>query len=155
MQESSKKPIITTTIIILIVVTLLVAGAVWANNEKNTSQQSTSQNTSKTSSSNNQEEHPLKDGTYHATGHYVSPGGEQALKVTVTLKDGVITDTSAQPDNKSPTSLDYQTRFISGYKNIVLGKKPSEVKIDHVSGSSLTSGGFKDALHQIEDQATS
>ncbi len=159
MQAESRKRQVTVTMIILVATALLVLGAVWFNNEQQKKQNQAKQETNSQSlvseSSRNETSIQLKDGTYQATGHYISPGGEQALKVSITLKDGIIVDSSAQPDNKTPTSHEYQEKFIGGYKDIVIGKKPSEVRISHVSGSSLTSGGFKDALQQIEKQATS
>jgi len=95
----------------------------------------------------------FKDGSYAATGSYESPGGHQQITVHVTLRDGVITDTSAISGAQDPESQEYQSMFIGGYKSQVVGKNIADVHVSRVSGSSLTSQGFNDAISQIENQA--
>lgn len=95
----------------------------------------------------------FKDGSYTATGSYESPGGNEQITVRVTLKGGVITGTSATPDAQDPESREYQSMFVSGYKSQVVGKNIADVYLSRVSGSSLTSQGFNDAISQIENQA--
>lgn len=94
-----------------------------------------------------------KDGTYSATGSYQSPGGPDQVGVSLTLKNDIITDitVTAMPGDKM--SADYQQKFISGYKALVVGKDIDSLNISVVSGSSLTSGGFNDAINQIKAQA--
>ena len=94
-----------------------------------------------------------KDGTYSATGSYMSPGGEDQIAITLTLKNDIITDVSATPEAGDGMSMRYQNKFISGYKQYVVGKNISDVHLTKVSGSSLTPGGFNDALAQIKAQA--
>lgn len=94
-----------------------------------------------------------KDGTYSATGSYRSPGGTQGLKVSLTLKDDVVTDVNVTEMPTDPTSANYQKKFISGYKASVVGKNIDSIKLDKISGSSLTGAGFNDALSKIEVQA--
>jgi uncharacterized protein with FMN-binding domain len=94
-----------------------------------------------------------KDGTYTATGTYQSPGGTERITFSVTLKDGKITDTSATPGSTNPTGQNFQSEFASGYKAQVVGKSIDDVNVSHVSGSSLTSQGFNDAITQIKSQA--
>ncbi len=93
------------------------------------------------------------DGTFTATGSYVSPGGADALDVTVTLKDNVITDVSIVEKPGDPASKMWQDKFASGYRAQVVGKKLADLKLTNVSGSSLTRIGFNDALDQIRIQA--
>jgi len=50
-------------------------------------------------------------------------------------------------------SQHYQSRFLSGYKQYVVGKNISSVNLTNVSGSSLTPIGFDNALTQIKAQA--
>jgi hypothetical protein len=150
-----------TTIIILIVTALIIGGAVIVAQQNksgttaktNTTQKqpaiSSSPKTAVNSSSSN-----FKQGTYNATGNYQSPGGGQQIKVSITLNsDGTITDSSAQGDNHADDSRIYQARFIEGYKDQVVGKKISDIKLSQVSGSSLTSIGFNNALETIKNQA--
>lgn len=95
----------------------------------------------------------LKDGTYEATGKYVSPAGPETLGVTVTLKDGLIAEASVEPQAINKVSLKMQTMFKDGFKDQVIGKDITEVKLEKVSASSLSPKGFNDALQQIIEQA--
>lgn len=95
----------------------------------------------------------FKSGTYSATGSYDSPGGEEHLKITLTVADSVVTAASAVSDANDPTAQTYQDSFISGYKSQVVGKKLNAIQISNIAGSSLTTQGFNDALKQIENQA--
>jgi len=94
-----------------------------------------------------------KDGTYSATGSYMSPGGLDRLAVTLTLKNDLVTSVSIVPEPGDNTSARYQEKFASGYKQYVLGKNIADVNLTKVSGSSLTPKGFDDALAQIKIQA--
>lgn len=94
-----------------------------------------------------------KDGKYSAVGSYTSPGGQEKITIDITVKDGVVTDTSATSGAIDPQGEQYQSQFISGYKSEVIGKKLSTLSLTRVSGSSLTPKGFNDALEQIRTQA--
>ncbi|MDR3557969.1 MAG: calcium-binding protein [Candidatus Pacebacteria bacterium] len=94
-----------------------------------------------------------KDGTYTATGSYMSPGGEDQISVTLTLANDIITNVSAVSGAGDRTSQRYQNAFLSGYKQYVVGKDIANVKLTRVSGSSLTPAGFDNALAQIMAQA--
>jgi len=94
-----------------------------------------------------------KDGSYEAAGNYRSPGGDQSIRIKVTLQDGKVTDTSAESGAVDGTSRDFQSKFISAYKDQVVGKKLDEVNLDRVSGSSLTPQGFNDAIDKIKASA--
>ena len=94
-----------------------------------------------------------KDGTYTATGSYMSPGGADKIGVTLTIKNGVVTDASVAPMPGDHMSQRYQTMFASGYTTYVVGKNLSDLNVGKVSGSSLTPQGFNDAVAQIRAQA--
>lgn len=94
-----------------------------------------------------------KDGTYTARGSYQSPGGRESIVVQVTLMNNIVTATSAQSAAKTEVGKAYQSQFISGYRQQVVGKPIAKLNLDRVSGSSLTSQGFNDAIRQIEKQA--
>lgn len=96
-----------------------------------------------------------KDGSYTATGEYQAPGGLESINISVTLKDGTITDTSAVSGSVDRDSAEYQQLFISHYRRFVVGKNIDSVSLDRVSGSSLTPQGFNDAINQIKQQAHS
>ncbi|WP_430591476.1 FMN-binding protein [Humidisolicoccus flavus] len=95
------------------------------------------------------------DGSYTAEGSYVSPGGQETIDVELTLADGVISEvTVTNPDTTNANSLRYQGEFIDGISAEVVGVPIDEVSVDRVGGSSLTSGGFNDALEQIKTDAS-
>lgn len=94
-----------------------------------------------------------KDGTYTAVGDYVSPGGAEQVGVTITLKGGVVDSVNFESKAERPMSKQFQAKFASGYKELVLGKNINEVKLTKVSGSSLTPKGFNDAVEKIKVEA--
>jgi uncharacterized protein with FMN-binding domain len=96
-----------------------------------------------------------KDGSYSATGSYDSPAGTESVKVSLTLAADKVTAATVVSEADDPTAASYQMNFISGYKPFVIGKDITAIKVSNVSGSSLTSIGFKDALAKIEHQAQS
>lgn len=94
-----------------------------------------------------------KDGTYSATGSYISPGGRESIGLTVTIKDGVITDTSIVNKATETEAEQHQKLFSNNYKILIVGKKIGDVSLSRVAGSSLTSNGFNNALNHIKDDA--
>jgi uncharacterized protein with FMN-binding domain len=94
-----------------------------------------------------------KDGTYKATGSYFSPGGQESVKVSLSLTKDIVTASKVISGANDPTASVYQMSFINGYKLYVIGKDINTIKLSNVSGSSLTSQGFNNALKQIEQQA--
>lgn len=116
------------------------------------SQTSTSTTTPSTASDNTTLA-TYTDGTYTATGTYSSPGGTEKIGVTVTLKDGVVTSSSLDTSKATGDAAEYQDQFASGYKKLVVGKNIDSISLSRVSGSSLTSNGFNDALDAIKEQA--
>ncbi|WZH52591.1 MAG: FMN-binding protein [Nocardioides alkalitolerans] len=93
-------------------------------------------------------------GTYDAEGGYTSPGGQQSVGVEVTLDaDGTITDVEVTPEASDSTSERYQSQFAGGIADEVVGKKITDLDVSTVAGSSLTSGGFNDAIDDIIGQA--
>lgn len=96
-----------------------------------------------------------KNGTYTATGDYMTPGGKEQVTVTVTITDDKIISTTASAQAKAPASKQFQDEFINNYQSQVVGKKIAEVKLDKVSGSSLTPKGFNAAIEQIRAQSKS
>ncbi|WAC54381.1 FMN-binding protein [Gordonia sp. SL306] len=94
-----------------------------------------------------------QDGEYSATGHYVSPGGPQQVGVTVTLSNSVITALSLDTSQTKGTSKEFQGKFASGVDALVVGKNIDDLDVHKVSGSSLTSTGFNDAIDQIKTEA--
>ncbi|WP_434993812.1 FMN-binding protein [Arthrobacter sp. Ld5] len=94
-----------------------------------------------------------EDGTYAATGSYQSPAGQEEVGVTLTLEADVVTAVDVEPMPDNPTTREYQGRFAGGISEAVVGKRLDELSVDKVAGSSLTSGGFNDALGKIKGEA--
>jgi hypothetical protein len=94
-----------------------------------------------------------KDGTYSAQGSYNSPGGPETVDVSLTLKSGSVTDSTVTTSGNSPTGKHYQSMFIDGYKSLVTGKSIDDINLSKVSGSSLTSEGFDNAVAKIKTSA--
>jgi hypothetical protein len=149
------------TFLAVVIIAVVVVGAVATSSKKkaatDTSSSAASPTTSSTSNSASaaSSSSTYKNGTYVATGSYESPGGEENITVHVTLQNGVVTSTSADSGAGDPEASEYQSMFISGYKSLVVGKDIANVSLSRVSGSSLTSQGFNDAISQIKNQAKS
>ncbi|GAA2949239.1 hypothetical protein GCM10010458_38780 [Microbacterium luteolum] len=93
------------------------------------------------------------DGTYTADGSYQTPETVEKISVTLTLADGVVTDVEVTGDPQAPETEEYQGQFIAGIADVVEGKSIDELNVSRVAGSSLTSGGFNDAVESIKEQA--
>lgn len=94
-----------------------------------------------------------KDGTYTASGTYMSPGGADSLDVTLTIKDGIITNSSTVMHPGDDTSAKIMKMFEGSYQSYVVGKSLATLNIGKVSKSSLTPIGFNDAVAKIRVQA--
>ncbi|MBT2486817.1 MULTISPECIES: FMN-binding protein [unclassified Microbacterium] len=93
------------------------------------------------------------DGTYTADGSYQTPETVEEISVTLTLADGVVTEVEVTGDPQAPETERYQGEFIDGIDDEVVGKSIDELDVTRVAGSSLTSGGFNDAVDSIKEQA--
>lgn len=96
-----------------------------------------------------------KNGVYTAEGNYISPGGDEQIVVKLTLNKGVVEDSQVESKAFKPNSKKFQGIFIENHRQFVIGKNIEVIKLDKVSGSSLTPKGFNDALKKIKGQAKS
>jgi uncharacterized protein with FMN-binding domain len=96
-----------------------------------------------------------KDGTYTAEGSYQTPETVEKITVEVTLADDTVTAVTVTGDPQARESQQYQGQFIGGISDEVVGKKIDEIKVSRVAGSSLTSGGFNQAIEEIKTEAKS
>ena len=94
-----------------------------------------------------------KDGTYTAEGSYQTPESVESISVTVTLKDDVVTAVSVSGNPSRTESQQYQSQFIGGISDAVVGKDISTLSVSKVAGSSLTSTGFNEAIDEIKSEA--
>ena len=154
----------TLIVVVLIVILVLAGGAYELTKSKSTTPAETAA-TAETSTPTTASEQvapsameqktvsAYKDGVYTVDGQYVSPGGQEEIGVSLTLKDGMITDAVVTPKATRPISVKMQGVFSENYKPLVVGKSIDEVTLDVVSGSSLTPKGFNDAVTKIKEQA--
>ncbi|MDY0911027.1 FMN-binding protein [Microbacterium sp. CFBP9034] len=93
------------------------------------------------------------DGTYTADGTYQTPESVETISVTVTLEDDVVTDVEVVGDPQKSESEQYQGQFIGGISDEVVGQDIDDISVSRVAGSSLTSGGFNQAIDAIKAEA--
>jgi uncharacterized protein with FMN-binding domain len=93
------------------------------------------------------------DGDYSAEGSYISPAGEQSVKVALTLKDDAVTAVTVTPEADDPQAKGFQQKFAGGISDVIVGKDIDTLDVSRVAGSSLTSGGFTKAIESIKAEA--
>ncbi|UVJ38249.1 hypothetical protein [Arthrobacter sp. CJ23] len=94
-----------------------------------------------------------KDGSYSADGTYTSPNGQETVGVELTLSGGTVSAVNITVHPSNPNTRKFQTEFKDGIAAQIVGKKLDDLNVSKVAGSSLTSGGFKQAVEQIKSQA--
>ena len=94
-----------------------------------------------------------KDGTYSADGNYTSPNGTETVGVQLTLANGTVSAVEITQHPSNPNTRKFQGEFAGGIADQVVGKSLDEIKVSKVAGSSLTSGGFNQAVEAIKTQA--
>jgi uncharacterized protein with FMN-binding domain len=93
------------------------------------------------------------DGDYTAQGNYVSPAGPSKVTVEITLAGDVVTAVTVTPLATEGNSIGFQTLFAEGIAAVVEGRDIDTLDVSRVGGSSLTSGGFNDAIEKIKAEA--
>ncbi|NUS36868.1 MAG: hypothetical protein HOQ04_10500 [Pseudarthrobacter sp.] len=96
---------------------------------------------------------PYRDGTYSADGNYVSPNGTETVGVQLTLAGGKVTDVRITQHPSNPNTRKFQGEFAGGIAAQVVGRNIDELNVSKVAGSSLTSGGFNQAVAKIKSEA--
>ncbi|WP_251445281.1 MULTISPECIES: FMN-binding protein [unclassified Microbacterium] len=96
-----------------------------------------------------------KDGTYTADGSYQTPETVEKITVSITIAGDTVTAVKVTGDPQASETEHYQSQFIGGISAQVVGKKLDEISVSRVSGSSLTSKGFTQALATIRTEAKS
>lgn len=154
MDQPAKLHPAVATVIIILIVAAMTSGVAFVASRTGSSDQS-----SETAMTGNREISPqsssgnYRNGTYTAPGDYFSPGGRETIQLSVTIEDGVIASSELETEATSGDSKEFQDKFASGYKELVVGKNVNDVSLDRVAGSSLTPSGFNKALEKIKDDA--
>jgi uncharacterized protein with FMN-binding domain len=94
-----------------------------------------------------------KDGTYSADGTYTSPNGQETVGVEITLAGDKVSAVNITTHPSNPNTKKFQGEFASGISAQIVGKDIDQLNVSKVAGSSLTSGGFNEAVEQIKSQA--
>lgn len=76
--------------------------------------------------------------------YYTSPAGPELVKISITTKDGIIVETTATPTATNPKSLKFQQAFAGKVSASIVGKAVKGLKVDTISGASLTTKAFND-----------
>jgi uncharacterized protein with FMN-binding domain len=161
-QQQAKTKLIATCVAIVVVAGVIVLvdhlKATKMTNAASTSPSATSQTATDTTSTTSTDTPTIssgryKDGTYTAENQYYVPHGYEDIKVTVTLKNGFVTDSSIVNSESDHDSARYQEDFVAAYKSYVVGKKVGDIHLSYVAGASDTTQAFNDALSQIESKA--
>lgn len=145
-----KNNLIKATVVFFIVVILVIATIFYQNNSKTTviTEDAKPPETTTPATAIS-----YKDGTYSADGTYLTPDNEEKIGVTITLKDNLVTSAEVEEKGILATSKNFQEDFIANFKPMVIGKNINEIKLNKISGSSLTPKGFNDAINKIKEQA--
>lgn len=77
---------------------------------------------------------------------YKTPAGDDAIKVSLMTKEGIITGVATTPLATNPISLKLQTAFAAKVSESVVGKAVKGLKVDTISGASLTTAAFNGFL---------
>ena len=96
------------------------------------------------------------DGAYKADVSYIAPdGGDHGMTVSLTIKDDTVTASEVTFAESTGPTANFQSRFSTEYKSLVVGKPVSSIKLSRVAGASLTTNAWNNAQAKIEAQAQS
>lgn len=148
----------------IIVIVLLVAGGtagvIAVRNQEQTSPtptppaQTAQDETPVTPAPDQSSDSDYNNGSYTAAADYSTPEGQERIGVTATLANDIVTAISIDDSAVySREAQEYVALFSSGVASQVVGKNVDEVYLTRVSGSSLTSSGFNQALEMIKNEA--
>lgn len=137
-------------IVAVIVIALFAGGTFYFRRDQ---QKTEIENSNQASTENQLEGVTYKNGTYQATGNYLSPGGQETIGITLVVQGDKVTDATVVSNATLPTSQLFQQDFAANFKTHVIGKDLASLKLDKISGSSLTPKGFNDAVSKIQAEA--
>lgn len=93
------------------------------------------------------------DGSFSATGNFQSPGGNEKIRVTLTIAHDIIQSVSVSAVHIDSTSTSYETQFEGGIGAVVVGKNIDSINVGVVAGASLNGTGFNQAIGKIKSAA--
>ena len=75
------------------------------------------------------------------------------MGVQLTLAAGKVSDVQITQHPSNPNTRKFQGQFAGGIAAQVVGRNIDELNVSKVAGSSLTSGGFNQAVAKIKSEA--
>ena len=168
MRPDNKKQKIIASFIVIFAVVMVTVGVSAYNGKQNATQsvdtvESTSNGTSTTPTTSSSTDtsstdststaSSYKDGTYTASSSYYVPHGTETIDVTLTVQNGVVTNSSILNSESDRESARFQEDFTASYKSSVVGKSLSDIKLSFIAGASDTTDGFNEAVAKIQTQA--
>lgn len=117
------------------------------NNNSNTVENS---NTNNMGMSSNMK---CNNGTYTSTQTYSVHGKTDTVKTTLVISDDTITDMTMTWVSGNKDSQSWVTNYQSVVSSKIEGQKITDITSAYVSGSTLTSNAFKNAIIDIKSQA--
>ncbi|MGL5831071.1 MAG: hypothetical protein ACRCZE_02875 [Candidatus Altimarinota bacterium] len=94
------------------------------------------------------------NGTFEGEGSYMSPAGEELVKVSMVLENGLVKSMDLNVDTENNTSKKFKGLFKAGIDELVIGKSLDEIQgFAQVNGSSLTPKGFQQAVEAIKAES--
>jgi uncharacterized protein with FMN-binding domain len=94
-----------------------------------------------------------KNGSYSVVKDYVSPAGKDSIGVKIEIANDVVTKVEVTNLANHDVSKNFQNKFIPSIGTVTVGKSVADLKIGVVSGASLASAAFNEALEQVRTQA--
>ncbi len=94
-----------------------------------------------------------RNGTYNTDIQYRTPGGAAFVGIQLSVTSDSVTDVVITPKAQDGDSLSYQQFFAQEIGSFVVGKKLSDIGQVRVSGASLTSAAFDNAIASIMNRA--
>ncbi len=93
---------------------------------------------------------------YNEASYYVEPTDtNETIEVVIELEDGIISNIEAVSiENGEIIPNDYLEEFENEISNLIIGKPLNEVSEVQVSGSSLTTEAFIEAVEKIKQDAS-
>jgi len=151
MENNSKTKIIYTAILVVLLLAITGAYVYRKNNMNQVVEVPVAQNNNNSTNTTNTGKLPgYKNGSYNVTATYNSPAGAETFGLQIELANNIITSAVMTPMATNPISKQLQDGFEKAYKTLVVGKSIDDVKLDKVSGASLTTKGFNDGIEKIK-----
>ncbi len=158
-RTSSLSPVIITALFTLLLAGCNADGGVQIPSDDEGMMQSSQQSEASSSAMMQSSEAAIvpkqkyEDGTFAAAGVYKSPAGMEEIKVSLILKNGVVSAATYEGKATNAKSVKFQGLFGQGFQEAVVGASIDNLNLTVVNGSSLTPAGFMDALAKIKVEA--